>query len=62
MVKKISIGRIMRAIETDDCSGFCTSCGHKQGGCEPDAREYECEKCGKHKVYGAEELLVMGAY
>ena len=40
--------------------GFCTACGEQQGGCEPDARRYECEACGAKAIYGAEELLVMG--
>ena len=57
--KSITLKRIMRACNEDSNSGFCLECGHKQGGCEPDAREYECEKCGAHKVYGAEEILIM---
>jgi len=40
--------------------GFCIECGAMRGGCEPDARKYECWECGEHKVYGAEELLMMG--
>ena len=40
--------------------GFCLNCGKTQSGVEPDARQYECESCGKHKVYGIEELLLMG--
>lgn len=39
--------------------GVCLACGHEQDGCEPDAREYECESCGENKVYGAEECLFM---
>lgn len=39
--------------------GICHSCGEKQDGCEPDAREYICESCGKPRVYGLEETLVM---
>jgi len=42
--------------------GFCLSCGEEADGCEPDAKEYECESCGEHQVYGAEEILIMGAY
>ena len=38
--------------------GFCIECGECQGGCEPDARKYTCESCGKRAVYGAEELLI----
>jgi hypothetical protein len=41
-----------------DDPGFCVSCGHEQGQCEPDAREYECEVCGEKAVYGDEELLM----
>lgn len=41
-----------------DNPGFCIACGNEQGGCEPDAREYECEACGELAVYGAEELLL----
>lgn len=61
-VKKISTGRIMRAIREDNYSGFCKECGHEQGGCEPDARNYVCENCGKPAVFGAEELLMEIVY
>ena len=40
--------------------GFCLACGEQADGCEPDAREYLCESCGEYKVYGAEEVLMMG--
>ena len=41
--------------------GLCLQCGSVQGGCEPDARKYKCEDCGKHTVYGAEEaVMVLG--
>jgi len=39
--------------------GFCLACGSDAYGCEPDAREYECEECGAGLVYGAEEVLMM---
>lgn len=45
---------------SDGTLGGCTSCGEIQDGCEPDARGYECECCGKHSVCGLEELLIMG--
>ena len=46
---------------SDGCCGGCLSCGDKMwSGIEPDARGYECEVCGEKKVYGAEELLIMG--
>lgn len=44
----------------EDYIGFCTACGASKDCCEPDAREYECDDCGQFKVYGAEELLIMG--
>jgi hypothetical protein len=56
---KISIQQIMEAIELDEGIGFCTACGEQAYGCEPDARNYTCEACGKKKVFGAEELLLM---
>jgi hypothetical protein len=39
--------------------GFCLACGAVRDCCEPDARRYECEECGNHLVYGADEILVM---
>jgi len=43
-----------------DNLGFCIACGGEHFGCEPDARNYECEECGEHQVYGAPELVLMG--
>lgn len=48
-----------RRLKTLDDPGFCIACGNEQGGCEPDARNYECEACGSYAVYGCEELLLM---
>jgi hypothetical protein len=56
--RKISLKRIMDAVERGDYTGFCVACGSEQEGCEPDARNCECENCGKHSVFGAEELLI----
>jgi hypothetical protein len=42
--------------------GFCLACGKVQEGVEPDARKYECGHCRKMKVYGSEELALMGLY
>lgn len=44
----------------DGTLGACLACGKMADGCEPDARNYECECCGKRQVFGLEELLVMG--
>lgn len=56
---KLNLDQIMNAVENDDMVGFCTACGHEQDGCEPDARNYECENCGEKKIFGAQELLIM---
>lgn len=58
---RITIERILGAVEEDTNLGFCLACGAEACGVEPDARRYTCESCGKPKVYGAEELLLMYA-
>jgi hypothetical protein len=50
----------MSHIQMNSGAGFCLACGEEQDGCEPDARQYECDLCGERKVYGIEELLMMG--
>ncbi len=42
-----------------DNPGFCIACGVDAEDCEPDARNYTCNSCGEHKVFGAEELAIM---
>lgn len=59
--KKITIEQIMEAIESGEYVGFCRACGEQADGVEPDAERYECESCGKHQVFGAEQLLIMYA-
>ena len=44
----------------NDSAGYCLACGAEADGVEPDARRYECEACGEKRVYGTEELLMMG--
>lgn len=56
---KVSLDRVMEAVESGESVGFCLACGSEAYGVEPDAREYECEECGARKVYGAEEVLFM---
>lgn len=51
-----------RHMHSLDNPGFCFACGNEAEGVEPDARKYECEACGEHLVYGADEVLLMGAY
>jgi hypothetical protein len=64
--ESITEQRVCDAVEAEmttlDNPGFCLACGNEQDGCEPDARKYECEACGEHQVYGAQELLLMGAH
>lgn len=40
--------------------GFCLACGDNTTTAEPDARRYTCDACGARKVYGAQELALMG--
>jgi len=45
----------------DNYEGICTACSEVRGCCEPDARKYECtDGCREMRVYGAEELMLMG--
>lgn len=44
----------------EDSGGFCLDCGEEAYGVESDAREYTCDSCGRPRVYGIEELLLMG--
>ncbi len=53
-----TLEEIMQA--SDEQNGFCITCGAEAYGVEPDAREYVCEDCGSAKVYGAEEIALMG--
>jgi hypothetical protein len=59
---KLDINAVMAGAEEDDGAGFCLGCGAEAYGVEPDARKYECEECGKSKVYGAMEILLMVGY
>ena len=59
--QRLSLDQIMAAVESGDGTGFCRACGHEADGCEPDARNYTCDNCGKDQVFGAEELLLMYA-
>lgn len=59
---KLTEDQIRDGVERGLCSldnpGFCLACGAEADGCEPDARNYECECCGEHAVFGAEELML----
>lgn len=64
--KSITESRVLEAAEREmyslDNPGLCIACGAEAEGVEPDAENYECESCGSHRVYGASQLLIMGAY
>ena len=47
-------------VADDEHRGFCLACGQTAYGVEPDARRYPCDHCEEPKVYGIEELLLMG--
>ena len=59
---KPCLEELMTAVESDDNAGFCLACGDDAYGVEPDARQYQCERCDARKVYGCEQLLIMGLY
>jgi len=59
MNAKLTLSRVMKAVEADNNSGFCINCGAKVTGVEPDARNYTCGKCHEPKIFGAEEILMM---
>ena len=58
--KAITLDRLLDAVEDDENIGFCIGCGEStEGGVEPDAERYRCESCGRHLVYGAEQLMLL---
>lgn len=59
MYSSVNINQVISAMERDDNTGICVSCGNEQSGCEPDARNCICEACGKNEVFGAEEIMFM---
>jgi predicted RNA-binding Zn-ribbon protein involved in translation (DUF1610 family) len=57
---KLNIDDVLAAAENEEeYLGFCLACGAEAFNVEPDARQYECDECGKNKVYGAQEILLM---
>jgi hypothetical protein len=59
-MSKLNFSEVMEAATNGDGTGFCIACGSEQQYCEPDASEYDCDDCGESKVYGAEQILLMG--
>lgn len=62
MQLKPSIDWLQSVIDGDNNEGFCLSCGETTDGIEPDAGKCQCDNCGAHKVYGAEQLILMNLY
>ena len=64
--KSITQARIIAAVEESNFGlsmpGSCTACGADADAVEPDAELYPCEVCYQPGVYGAEQLLIMGAF
>lgn len=59
VLEHLTEDQIVDAVEADDNLGFCIACGEETSGVEPDARCIQCEDCLEHKVFGAEELLLI---
>jgi len=61
MHKSVTSKRVCEILEDSYSSlenpGICIACGEDASGCEPDARNYECECCNAKQVFGVEELL-----
>ncbi len=58
---KVRINESAFRHDSDNGVGWCLACGKVPDTyCEPDARKYECSECHALKVYGLEELLIMG--
>lgn len=49
------------AYATNSYMGWCTACKEFTRECtEPDATEYDCDKCGQNTVMGAEQAVIEG--
>lgn len=59
IAKKFKIKALVAVAE--NYGGLCRACGAEHGQIEPDARNYVCEQCGMKQVFGAQELILMGA-
>jgi len=52
----------LRRLHSLDDPGICLGCGAEVDGVEPDARAYQCEHCGKPRVWGCDEVLIAGLF
>lgn len=53
---------VLADIAQANTTGYCLGCGAESGAVEPDAVGYACDACGKPRVCGAEQLLLMGRF
>lgn len=58
--KHLNQQRVIEAAESGGNIGFCIACGTEHDHVEPDARNYKCNHCHLHQVFGAEEIILMG--
>lgn len=62
--ERITAERLIAAFEADGFglggTGFCLACGEEVEACEPDAGPITCPSCGAKRVYGAEQIAIMG--
>ena len=58
MHPELTFERVFSAATDDEFAGFCTACGARTDGIEPDARECACNECGANRVYGCEQLIL----
>ena len=56
---KLNLSRVIAAAKSGKFAGWCTKCGAKSYGVDPDAHGDECKNCKAKAVYGAEELVLM---
>jgi hypothetical protein len=53
---------LVLALTEDDGTGWCLECSEQSDDyVEPDARRYRCLHCNGSSVYGASEIMFMGA-
>lgn len=62
MQYKPGFSELLQIIEGDNSTGFCLACAEFIPGIEPDAGKITCPCCSMPKVYGAEQLLLMGLH
>jgi hypothetical protein len=52
--------RVESVVKAGEYTGFCLDCGEEDFECEPDMEGGHCESCGGDRVYGAEQIFLIG--